>query len=424
MPRGSVRAVGTNTLRRARNTRAFLSAAQKTLGYPIEVIPGAEEARLIYLGVAHHHPGEARRRLVIDIGGGSTECILGEGFEPLSTDSLRMGCVGYSLQYFPGGALTREGMHAARLAAGIELQGIERRYRSAGWDVCIGSSGTILAVEAILRENGWESEGIAARSLRKLRKALIEAGHVEGLQLAGLQDDRRPVLAGGVAILSAVFDAFGIERMEASQGALREGLLYDLLGRIRREDVRDRTIRAVSQRYHVDREQALRVELTARALLAQVAAPWGLEDPQHARLLSWAARLHEIGLSISYAGHHKHGAYIAQHSDMPGFSRRDQEGLAALIVNHRRKPHLEVFEALDAAAVGELKKLAALLRLAVLLNRSRSPRPIPEPRLAAKDDALALHLPAAWLERHPLTRADLEAEGARLADLGISFRLE
>jgi exopolyphosphatase/guanosine-5'-triphosphate,3'-diphosphate pyrophosphatase len=315
-------------------------------------------------------------------------------------------------------------MHAARLAAGIELQGIERRYRSAGWDVCIGSSGTILAVEAILRENGWESEGIAARSLRKLRKALIEAGHVEGLQLAGLQDDRRPVLAGGVAILSAVFDAFGIERMEASQGALREGLLYDLLGRIRREDVRDRTIRAVSQRYHVDREQALRVELTARALLAQVAAPWGLEDPQHARLLSWAARLHEIGLSISYAGHHKHGAYIAQHSDMPGFSRRDQEGLAALIVNHRRKPHLEVFEALDAAAVGELKKLAALLRLAVLLNRSRSPRPIPEPRLAAKDDALALHLPAAWLERHPLTRADLEAEGARLADLGISFRLE
>jgi exopolyphosphatase/guanosine-5'-triphosphate,3'-diphosphate pyrophosphatase len=424
MPRGAVRAVGTNTLRRARNARPFLAAAQKALGYRIEVIPGVEEARLIYLGVAHHHADEAPRRLVIDIGGGSTECILGEGFDPLATDSLRMGCVGYSRTYFPGGALSRESMHAARVAAGIELQSIERAYRSAGWDCCIGSSGTILAVDAILRENALSTEGITPRALRKLRKTLIEAGHVEKLQLAGLQEDRKPVLAGGVAILSAVFDGLGIERMEASNGALREGLLYDLLGRIRQEDVRDRTIRNFSQRYHVDLEQARRVELTARALLSQVARAWDLGDSQAARTLSWAARLHEIGLSISYAGHHKHGAYIAQHADMPGFSRRDQECLAALITNHRRKPHLEAFESLsDPATAEETKKLCAVLRLAVLLNRSRSPRSRPEPRLSAKGSGLTLRLPAPWLARHPLTRADLEAEAQRLAELGFTFEL-
>jgi exopolyphosphatase/guanosine-5'-triphosphate,3'-diphosphate pyrophosphatase len=424
MPSEAVRAVGTNTLRRARNSRQFLSAAREALGYSIDVIPGIEEARLIYLGVSHTTSTDVPRRLVIDIGGGSTECILGEGFDPLVTDSLRMGCIGFSRTYFADGAITREGMRAARLAAGLELQSIERAYRSAGWDHCIGSSGTINAVDEILRAGGWSTEGITPDGLRKLRKLLIEQGRVEALNLPGLADDRKPVIAGGVAILSAVIDRLKIERMDASKGALREGLLYDLLGRIRHEDVRDRTIRTISQRYQVDQEQALRVERTARALLVQVSRVWELEGFEVSRALSWAARLHEVGLMISYAGHHKHGAYIAQHTDMPGFSRRDHELLSALIMNHRRRPRPEVFDALpDAAMAVAGRRLCVLLRLAVLLNRSRSPRSAPRPRLLAVAATLTLSLPGEWLDDHPLTRADLLAEAERLRVLGVVLTL-
>ena len=428
MPTGAVRAVGTNTLRRARNARAFLAAGQEVLGYPIEVIPGIEEARLIYLGVAHTTSTDVPRRLVVDIGGGSTECILGEGFDPLVTDSLRMGCISFSRTYFPEGAITREAMRAARLGAGLELQSIERAYRSAGWDHCIGSSGTINAVDEILRANSWSDQGVTPAGLRKLRKALVEQGQSEALVLPGLSEDRRPVIAGGVAILSAVIDRLKIERMDASKGALREGLLYDLLGRIRHEDVRDRTIRAISQRYQVDQEQALRVERTARALLVQVSRAWGLEDAEAARALSWAARLHEVGLAISYSGHHKHGAYIAQHADMPGFSRRDHELLSGLILNHRRRPRPEAFDALtdlhpDARSAETGRNLCVLLRLAVLMNRSRSPRSAPRPRLAAEPGRLVLSLPEDWLDDHPLTRADLLAEAERLRELGVELAL-
>jgi exopolyphosphatase/guanosine-5'-triphosphate,3'-diphosphate pyrophosphatase len=419
MPQNAVRAVGTNTLRRAKNSRELLSAAREALGHPIEVISGREEARLIYLGVSHSHSGDVPRRLVIDIGGGSTECILGEGFEPLVTDSLRMGHIGYTRIFFPTGAITREGMRAARLAARLEVQGIERSYKSAGWDVCIGSSGTIVAVAEVLEQNGWGDGSIQRAGLRKLRKALVAAGDPSQLELPGLAADRKPVISGGVAILTAVFDALGIERMEPSPGALREGLLYDLLGRIRQEDVRDRTIRSVTQRYHVDLEHALLVERTARNLIVQVKRAWDLERPQDERMLGWASRLHEIGLSISFAGHHKHGAYLARHSDMAGFSRGDQELLAALILNHRRKPRTEVFGAL----LGELsaRRLCVLLRLAVLLNRSRSRRALPQLDLLVADQKVQLSFPEGWLDDHPLTRADLAIEVERLEELGFEL---
>ena len=423
-PPEAVRAVGTHTLRRAKNSREVLAAAHETLGYQIEVLPGVEEARLIYLGVSHSHSIDVPRRLVIDIGGGSTECILGEGFDPLVIDSLRMGCVEYTKTYFADGSITREAMRQARLAAGLELQGVQRAYRSAGWDRCIGSSGTITSVEEILRANGWSEEGITPRTLRKLRKALVEQGHADALDLPGLADDRKPVIAGGVAILSALVDGLRIERMDASPGALREGLLYDLLGRIRQEDVRDRTIRTMSQRYQIDLEHALRVERTARALLAQVSRAWELEDPDMARALSWAARLHEIGLSISYAGHHKHGAYIVQHADMPGFSRRDKELLAMLMLNHRRKTRLEGFQAwTDPQAADATRKLCVILRLAVLLNRSRSRKSVPQPRLVGEPGKLSLTIPDGWLEDHPLTHADLQAETERLKEFGIEVTL-
>ncbi len=423
MPPAAVRAVGTNTLRRARNSRAFLARAQEALGFPIEVIAGREEARLIYLGVSQARADDSERRLVVDIGGGSTELILGEGSDTLVSDSLQMGCVGWSLRFFAEGELTREAMQRARIAAGLELQGLSRRYRALGWQSCTGSSGTIVASEEILRLNGWSEGDITPKGLRKLRKALYQAARVEELAFPGLQDDRAPVLAGGVAILSAVIDSLGIASLSASPGALREGLLHDLLGRIRHEDVRDPTIRRFAQAYHVDLEQAARVERTALSLYEQVAPAWELAEPGLARLLGWAARLHEIGLSIAYSGYHKHGAYIAANADMPGFSREDQLVLSLLILSHRRKLLHAPFEELPEREATRALRLAFLLRLAVLLNRARSNRNLPAPRAVAAAGALELSFAERVLAEHPLTRADLEQEVESWREVGYELRL-
>jgi exopolyphosphatase/guanosine-5'-triphosphate,3'-diphosphate pyrophosphatase len=419
MPQGSVRAVGTSALRMARNQQSFVARAEEALGHPIEIVSGAEEARLIYLGVAHDLSDDSNRRLVIDIGGGSTECILGQRFEALKTDSLHMGCVNYSLRFFPSGAITKESMEKALLAARLEVRGMERSYRGLGWEDCIGASGTILAVETILSQNQWSERGITPKGLRKLRKALVEAGHAEKLALPGLQPERAPVLAGGVAILSALFDGLEIEMMQTSNGALREGVLYDLAGRIRHEDLRELTIRRLSHVYHVDLEQAQRVERTALALFEQVAKDWDLPIEQGAQFLAWAARLHEIGISLSHNGYHKHGAYLVDHSDMPGFSRTDQLMLAALIEGHRRKLSTERFEALPISLQRPVMRLCVLLRLAVLLNRSRSQLPLPAVQLAVKKSAYLVSFPPEWLEGNPLTRADIEEEAERLTPLSF-----
>jgi exopolyphosphatase/guanosine-5'-triphosphate,3'-diphosphate pyrophosphatase len=424
MPKGSVRAVGTNTLRRARDARGFLARARELLGHPIEVISGREEARLIYLGVSQAHADDSRRKLVVDIGGGSTECILGEGTEPIEADSLQMGCVGYTLEFFKDGDITRDAMRRAQIAAGVELASIARRYKRLGWETCIGSSGTIVACEEMMRLSGWASDGITAKGLRKMRKALLEAGHYERLQLPALQPDRAPVLAAGVAVLSAVFKSLDIEVMQASPGAMREGVLHDLLGRIRHEDVRDQTIRRFAARYHVDLEQAGRVERTALSMLGQVRADWDLDAGFCQRVLSWAARLHEIGLSIAYSGHHKHGAYITANADMPGFSRQDQQLLSTLILNHRRKPSRESFAQLPAESAEAALELCILLRLAVRLNRSRNPRPLAPLRVHARKQGVRLEFARGWFEAHPLSRVDLEEEVGNARELGFELTFE
>lgn len=417
-----VRAVGTNTLRLTRRPADLLERASAALGYPIEVLSGPEEARLIYLGVSHDATPTDERRLVVDIGGGSTECILGAGFRPIFTESLQMGCVSFSQRWFPRGELTRKGFQQAEIAAKLELETMERRFRSMGWVDCLGSSGTINAVGTILAEAGWAEPGITLAGLKRLRKALISAGKLEALKLPGLQAERAPVLAGGVAILKAIFESLEIESMRTSNAALREGLLYDLLGRIRREDVRDRTIRALSERYHVDEEQAARIEATALACLAQVADDWKIDREEGRQLLSWAAKMHEIGLAIAYSGYHKHGAYILTHSILPGFSRDEQARLAAIVRGHRRRVPEEVFTAFPAGWREEVWRLCLLLRISVRLNRMRSSDALPSPLLRAKADALAIEFPEGWLEAHPLTRADLEEEAGQLAAGGV--RLE
>lgn len=414
-----VRAVGTNTFRKARRARAFVRECEAALGHSIEVLAGTEEARLIYLGVAHDLSDDAGRRLVVDIGGGSTECIVGEHFEPLEAHSLYMGCVSYSERFFSGGKLKARAFEKARIAARLELRTIERRYRALGWEECRGSSGTIAHVTAILRENGWSRDGITAKGLRKLVRVLVDAGSLGALEIEGLDSSRLEVLPGGVAILEAVVEALGIERMRASSGALREGLLYDLLGRIRHEDVRDLTIRRLCERYHVDTEHAARVERTALRCFEQTAAAWGLPEPESQQLLSWAARLHEIGLSIAYTGYHKHSAYIVAHSNMPGFSVEDQHQLASLILAHRRKIRPEVLAPETAVRL----ELCVLLRLAVCLNRNRSPNPRGTFSLAVRPRGLEIRFESGWLDEHPLTRADLEQEAERLGTIGFELRV-
>ena len=424
VPSNRVRAVGTDTFRRIKTPRDVLVRASAALGVPIEILAGGEEARLIFLGVAHEEPAIDGRRLVIDVGGGSTECILGKRFSALLKDSLRMGCVGFTQRFFPDGRLTRKAFRRAEVAAKLEFEPMQRRYQEAGWEECVGSSGTMNAVCELARGVGAAEGWITLRDVKALRRALIAAERVDKLDLPGMQPDRAEVLAGGLAIVKAAFEILDIERLRPSKAALREGVLYDLLGRIRHEDVRDRTIRALSERYHVDADQAERVERTALRCLAQVKDGWKLEHESALQLLVWGARMHEVGLAISHAGHHKHGAYILTNSDMPGFSRQEQLRLAALVGGHRRKLGKAAFADFPNGWPETLLRLCVLLRLAVRLHRSRSPRGLPSFELQTADDGLRVRLPGTWLDRHPLTSADLEEEDGFLADCGIRLHVE
>ena len=421
LPHSHVRAVGTSALRQARNGRAFLSKAARALGHPIEVISGHEEARLIYLGVSSDFADHHERKLVIDIGGGSTECIIGEGFDITLADSLHMGCVSFTMKFFGDGKLKESAFEDAMIAAALELRSIKRRYRSIGWELAVGSSGTILAVEQVLRVNGWSKDGITRKGLSKFRKALIDCKRIEKINIQGLEADRAPVIAGGVAILSEAFNQFGIDHMKVATGALREGALYDMIGRFKHEDVRDRTVGILANRYAVDREQASRVERTALKFLKQVVGAWRLGDTPAKQFLAWAARLHEVGLSVAYSGYHKHGGYLLTYTDLPGFSREEQQALAALVRTHRRKISDELFADLSPEYTDLVKKLSILLRLAVRLNRSRSPRPLPDIDITAYGNKVELEFPKGWLSDHPMTRTELDHEAERLAFVKVKL---
>ena len=422
LPAESVRAVGTNTMRQIHDGGKFLRKAAKALGHPIDIISGAEEARLVYLGVAHGLAAGDDTRLVIDIGGGSTELIRGSGMTPGQRNSLYMGCVSMSKLMFSDGRITEDAMRSAMLRAALEIRPVKQTYHAANWQTAVGSSGTIRAIRSVVVSNGWSDEGITAASLKKLRKKLVSAGHIDAIRLEGLSDERRPVFAGGVAVLSALFEALQIERLQVSDLALREGLLYELVGYQQHQDVRGRTVDSLCQRFGTDQEQAQRVEVTATALLSQVARDWELNTRDCARMLSWACQLHELGLSLSHSGFHKHGAYILQNADMPGFSRQQQARLAALVRNHRRKLNIGVIKDLPRQMRDNTLRLSILLRLAVLLHRGRSRDNKPMLYLDVKDTKLRVSFPDNWLAAHPLTRIELEREAEYLATAGFKLR--
>jgi len=418
----SVRIVGTNTLRKARNSSTFIRQAEAALGHPIDIISGIEEARMIYLGVAHGLDDAAEQRLVMDIGGGSTEFILGRRFDPLFTESVHLGCVSHSAAHFADGKITEKRFRDAEIAARQELETFEFRYRQRGWQSVIGASGTILAVLEIVLQERWSTEGITAQSVAALRAHLIEAGHVEKVFLKGLTDERRSVIAGGVAILSAAFAALDIDVMRVSDQALREGLLYDLLGRIHQEDVRERTIGKLVERHQIDVDQSQRVAATALRLLDEIAGPWSLNGDDVRRQLRWAATLHEIGLSIAHSHHHKHGAYLLSNLEMPGFSRGEQRRLAALVRGHRRKLPQDVFKSLPREQADLALHLCVVMRLAIVLHRRRSEQALPPLKLMVDNASLKLVFPAQWLDAHPLTHADLASEAGYLKAAGIKLK--
>lgn len=415
----AVRAVATNTLRVAKNGASFLVQAEAALGFPIEVIAGREEARLIYLGVAHTLPNPRRQQLIVDIGGGSTEFIIGKNFKPLQLESLYMGCVSYSLRYFPDGKIDKKSFQEAELAAGQELQTIVQTFRETGWETAVGSSGTARAIVDLLEENGFAEQGITRKGIERLTEALIRAGNVNNARLEGMRNDRTPVLAGGLAIMSALFKAFDLEEMTFSDGALRLGVLYDLLGRNHHDDLREATVKHFTRRYGVDQVQAKRVEATALALLRQIMPAANDPENDDAQFLSWAARLHELGISIAHSSYHKHSAYILENADMPGFSKRDQARLARLVLGHRGK--LERLQPLARDPVEWL--LIFCLRTAVVLHRARDNQPLPPFEAAATSKGYQLGVPPGWLAEVPLTAAVLEEEGRQWSSLGINFKI-
>ncbi len=420
-PQANVRAVGTNTLRRVDSSGGFLAQASEALGHPIHIISGTEEARLVYLGVSHDVQDAGENRLVVDIGGGSTECIIGRGDQILRSDSLYMGCVGYTNQFFPTGKITANRMEKAVVAARLEVGSVHRTYRDLDWSLAYGSSGTINAIQQVLAANGHAAHSITRAGLEWLSQRIIDCGQIHKLQLDGLKPERSVVFPGGVSILYALFRSFDIEEMIASSSALREGVIYDMIGRTGDDDVREETVRRMCERYGADRTQSGKVKRLIRKFANQTLASWGLDTSESRKMLEWAADLHEIGKAISYTGYHRHGSYLVAHSDMVGFSRQQQGLLAAMLLGQRRRLIPGRLAALAGSRSDDALKLTVLLRLASRLNRTRSPNPRPDISLTVDGLALVLKFPGGWLDERPMTRADLEQEATFVSQAGFTL---
>ncbi|MCY3885664.1 MAG: Ppx/GppA phosphatase family protein [Gammaproteobacteria bacterium] len=406
LPRHNVRVVGTNALRTATNRDEFINAAEKLLGHRVEVISGREEARLIYLGALRSIEDDADRRLVIDIGGGSTEIIFGHEHHPRIMESLRMGCISMADRWFEDGKITSKRMERATINARQEIEVVEQIFRSLDCDITVGTSGTILATQNAIAAKSPLS--ITLEAIQQLESLIVKRGHTD--QIVGLVNkDRAPLFPGGLAILKALFSALELTNMQVSNGALREGLLHDLLGRVHNRDIRETTVQDLIDRFNVEKAHAQRVSSTALNLLAQAASNWNLENSDNSTLLRWGALLHEIGMDVSHSSYHKHGGYLLENLDMSGFSLRDQFMLSSLVRGHRRAYPTDI-----SWESSSIHKLTILLRLAVVLRRNRTDEPLPQCTLRVIDSGLELMMDRKWLKKHRLTLLDLEQESSYL----------
>ena len=407
----NVRIAATHTLRQASNAHLFLLRAREVLPFPIEIIPGVEEARLIYLGVAHTQP-ESDSKLVVDIGGGSTEIIIGRGFEPELVNSKQMGCVSYTKQYFSKGKLSPKNFAKAILGAEQKMESIAYHYKKKGWDIAFGSSGTIKAIREVLIGMGFEDGLITSRRLDKLIDTLCQWNRIDDIKLTGLTAERQSVFPAGVAILAAILASLRVSELHVSEGALREGLLFQMEDSFQRSDIRMRTTENLASKHAVDLEHADRVKKQATLFLQQIHQNLGIK--KHSELfdlLQWGALLHEVGLSISLQAFHRHSAYILRHTYMPGFNREQQSVLATLVRFQRKALKLHEMEELTLFKKKHVVSLIRILRLAILLHGQRSNDPLPLLELSTDGPTWTLSSQdSSWVSNNKLLHADLTTE--------------
>ncbi|MDN3700676.1 guanosine-5'-triphosphate,3'-diphosphate diphosphatase [Vibrio artabrorum] len=420
IPKDNIRIVGTATLRTATNVDIFLEKANQILGYDINVISGEEEAATIYKGVAHTSGGSGRR-LVVDIGGASTEMIIGEGFSAKALTSLKMGCVTWLERHFKDRQLTATNFNNAIEAAKSTLVPILERYTDIGWDVCVGASGTVQALQEIMLAQGMD-EVITHAKLKRLQKQAMAAERLEELEIEGLTLERALVFPSGLSILIAVFEILKIDSMTLAGGALREGLAYEMVDELRQEDIRARTIASVQSRYQIDTIYGEQVASLAQSLFEQAGASAWVSEPQAGVLLQTAAKLHEIGLTIDFKKGGEHSAYLLQNSDLPGFTRAQKYYLGELV----RRYHEQLTSLPEQHAISgtSSKRILRILRLAILLTHRRNPDLEPQVTLTAQEDKLTLSLSEQWLASNPLTAAELEIESNRQTDIGWPLNIE
>ncbi len=420
IPKENIRIVGTATLRTAINVDIFLAKANQILGYDINVISGEEEAATIYKGVAHTSGGSGRR-LVVDIGGASTEMIIGEGFSAKALTSLKMGCVTWLERHFKDRQLTATNFNNAIEAAKSTLAPILDSYTDIGWDVCVGASGTVQALQEIMLAQGMD-EVITHAKLKRLQKQAMITERLEELEIEGLTLERALVFPSGLSILIAIFELLEIDSMTLAGGALREGLAYEMVDEFRQEDIRARTIKSVQSRYQMDVSYGEQVAVVAQTLLEQAGAETWVSEPQAGVLLQTAAKLHEIGLTIDFKKGGEHSAYLLQNLDLPGFTRAQKHCLGELTRRYR-----EQFTSLPeqhAISGTSSKRILRILRLAILLTHRRNPALEPEFKLTTDDNNLTLTLSKQWLADNPLTAAELEIESNRQTDIGWPLNIE
>ena len=431
LERKDIHVCGTHALRQSSNSGEFVVAAEELLGVPVQIISGEEEARLIYGGVLHHLPRDNSPRLVIDIGGGSTEFAYGSGFAPRVSMSVGIGCVAFTDEYFPDEMVSEQSLDEARAAAVGELHAViasrsvdlQETAVTEGIKV-IGTSGTIESLVQVADANGWSSNEITAESLAELRGALCDQRWIPGIGLPGLAPERVDIFPAGVALVSAIFDVLRPASIRYVDASMQEGMLYEQSHR-RVEDVQSRTVRDLGRRFQVDEQQISRVRNTADRLFRSCEVPWFGNAEEYRRLLGWACELHEIGVQISGQHYHRHGSYVIANGALRGFSRQQQAQLALLVRSHRRSFPAMAFGQFEAVHGLRMMRLAALLRIAVILERSRNDSDSPEPLSARLDDTtLFLELPQGWLAAHPLSRRELEEEYIQLKSAFVDLQLD
>jgi len=421
IPPENIRIVATATLRIATNAKVFLTRAEKVLGRKIELLSGEEEAKRIYLGAAHTNC-TSDKKLVLDIGGASTEIIVGDGFVSQRVVSLNMGCVTFKNQFFPGGKLSSARFSQAVDAAKQQIKPLTQDYQAYGWHTVLGGSGTMQALAEILSHQKM-SVVIDLAFMHKIREQILGFDNIADIDIPGLAQERIPVLASGLAILIALFETLSIKQLELANGALREGILYEMLPNMRQLNIRERTINSLSQRFHIDQYHAARVCNQAENIFNQVANSWHLKKDNAFELLIASCALHEIGLLLEYKHHQQHGAYIIQQADLPGFNAAERNLLAMFILHHKADICSTWAEGQSIIGLNQARYLLAILRIAILLCRRRQDDVLPNYQVQVTDTKIKLSLPASWLSQHPLIEDELRQENLCLQAIDLTLNL-